>query len=136
MSGAKSKVRGLAIEINREDTLDLTYRGKQTFFRNATYCEIVPGKEDLELNCEWSFEGDERGARALFSAYRIRIKECLATPFETKDSNDYGKVKILSSYEAEIEHSDGTETSIELELHEKNYSSTPKFSVDLQIERI
>ncbi|MBV7258839.1 hypothetical protein [Erythrobacter crassostreae] len=135
MSGAKSKVRGLAIEINREDALDLKYRGKPTFIRNATYCETVPGKESLELNCEWSFEGNEREAKTLFSAYRIQIKECLGVPFEPRDAEGYGKVTILSSYKAEIEHSDGSETSIELELQEKNYSSTPEYAVDLDIER-
>ncbi|TRD11147.1 hypothetical protein FGU71_04295 [Erythrobacter insulae] len=130
-----AKLNKLAIAMNRDDRLDLTYDGKPGLLRNATECGMFSQSGDFELVCQWDFGNDPGAASALFSAYRIRIAKCLAVPFLKQESGSDDETAAPERYRADIEHPDNSETTIKFALRETNYGETPRFVVHFDVSR-
>ncbi len=134
-SPSDSKLRKIAVAMNRESKLDITYDGKRGLLRGADDCEIEVSNGDFELECEWNFGENEARARGVFSAYRIRMAECLSPEFAALPESQTTGTSLIDGYELEVEDSYYNTVIIGLRLRKFSSGDRTRYSIEFEATR-
>lgn len=134
-SPSDSKLRKIAVAMNRESKLDITYDGKRGLLRGADDCEIEVSNGDFQLECEWDFGDSEARARGVFSAYRIRMAECLGPQFAALPESQTTGTSLIDGYELEIEDSSYNMVIVGLRLRKYSSGERTRYSIGFEAIR-
>jgi hypothetical protein len=92
------RLKGIGPTINGEGRIDVTLGGAADAVQGAENCDLYGPAEELNINCDWSYEaGEADKAQRDFEAVKGRLEACLPTPLERQEPPVYSEQQLTEA---------------------------------------